>query len=211
MSRDDIRTADRETTAAAADAAPGSPLSMLAAAGRPGDLLPHLHQHAIDRVGGRSAILFRQNPRNGALQATSGFNLETLRADPWLPAGEEAMLLKSAFAQRAPIVVADAGRRMPDLAGRLGMPGATLLPRGRGRERVGLLAVGVPRPPAAEPQELAEIGDLFLVALELLHLRQSDALQRDVRALLEEFASSLSAARNLTACLDALCHGANVL
>src|SRR5262245_51589403 len=103
MPRDKIRTADQEPPAASARPASRSPFSLLASAGRPGDLLPHLHFYAVERVGGRGAILFRHNPRNGVLQATSGFNLEMLRTDPWQPLGEEAIIVQSAFLERHPV------------------------------------------------------------------------------------------------------------
>src|SRR5262245_48816164 len=115
MPRDDLRTADREPVADRR-AAGRSPLSLLATIGRPGDLLPHLHLYAVDRVGGRGAILFRYNPRNGGLQATSAFNLDVLKTDPWEPIGDEAIIVRSAFADREPVLIADADRRMPDLA-----------------------------------------------------------------------------------------------
>jgi PAS domain S-box-containing protein len=211
MPRDDLRTADREPPVAGARPAARSPLSLLATAGRPSDLLPHLHLYAVERVGGRGAILFRHNPRNGGLQATSAFNLEVLTTDPWEPAGDEAIIVRSAFAGREPITIAEAHRRMPDLASRLGTTSALLVPLTRGTDRVGLLAVGLMRPPTARPEEIAEIGDVFTAALEMFHLRQSQELQQDVRALLDEFSSGLSATLNLTSGLDALCHGANVL
>jgi two-component system NtrC family sensor kinase len=183
----------------------------LSTARRPSELLPQLHQYAVERVGGRGAILFRHNPRNGVLQATSGFNLDVLRTEPWQPVGEEAVIVQQTFMQRVPVVVAEADRRMPDLAGRLGTKSALLFPLSRGLERVGMLAVGLTRPTPARPDEIIEIGDVFTTALEMFHLRQSQELQQDVRALLDDFSSGLSATLNLTSGLDALCHGANVL
>jgi signal transduction histidine kinase len=194
------------------EAAPHPLLSMLAHASKATDLLPSLHQHALDAASGDCSLLFRHNPRNGTLQATSGFGLDLLPTDPWLPADEEAAVLASAFEHRSPTLVADADRRMPALAARLGTRCALLLPLVRGADRVGLLAIGFRNRPAREPgDEVAEAGDAFLAALELFHLRQSDELQRDVRALLDEFARSLSASLNLSAALDVFCQGANLL
>src|ERR1700704_3449035 len=77
------------------------PLSSLLAHGRKAtDLLPHLHQHALDATGGVCSLLFQHNPRNGLLQATSGFGLEALRTDPWMPGSEEAALVADGFARR---------------------------------------------------------------------------------------------------------------
>jgi two-component system NtrC family sensor kinase len=212
MPRDDFRPAGREGHITGADMAPRSLLSLVASAGRPGDLLPHLHLHAVERIGGCCAILFRQNPRSGVLQATSGFNLDALRTDPWQPLGDEAAIVQSAFGRRDPVLVADADRRMPDLAARLGTTSAVLFPLARGLERAGLLAIGLARPPAAPlPSDAGEIGDAYVAALEIFHLRQRQELQQDVRALFDEFASGLSATLNLAAGLDHLCQGANVL
>jgi hypothetical protein len=215
MSRDDPR-AERSVRpahpAAGTDTAATPLVTLLAHATGPSDLLPHLHQQALDRAGGVCSLLFQQNPRNGALQATSGFGLEVLRSDPWLPDFEEAAIVTAAFDRRAPVLVADAERRTPDLASRLGRPSALLVPLVRGTDRVGLLAIGFAGPPPPEaPGDVAEIGHAVLTALELLHLRQGADMQRDVRALLEEFSASLTATLSLAAGLDIFCHGANLL
>jgi PAS domain S-box-containing protein len=187
-------------------------VSLLAHEVRQSELLPRLHQHALDRTGGQCSLLFQYNPRNGALHATSGFGLETLRSDAWQPPAGEAALVTSAFERREPLLMRDADRRMPDLAARLGRPSALLLPLARGDDRIGLLAVGFAAPPTGEwTDDVAEVGDAFLTALELFHLRQSEELQRDVRALLADFSASLSASLNLSAGLDMFCHGTNLL
>jgi PAS domain S-box-containing protein len=186
--------------------------SLLARSVKANDLLPHLHQFALDATGGTCSLLFQHNPRNGSLQATSGFRLEALRTDPWMPGDEEATLVADAFSRRAPTLIQETGRQMPDLAARLGTRAALLLPLVRGENRVGLLAVGFSTvPPAAAFEQATEAGDAFIMALELLHLRQAEELQRDVRELLDEFTTSLSATLNLAAGLDIFCHGANRL
>jgi signal transduction histidine kinase len=204
----------RETRNRPASSTAARPLaSLLAHSATPNELLPHLHQHALDVTGGNCSLLFQHNPRTGALQATSGFGLETLRSDPWLPGEEEAALVADAFTRKLPTLVADAARDAPDLAARLDSRTALLLPLARRGERVGLLAVGFEQPPstAAVDDDAIEAADAFMAAIELFHLRQADELQRDVRALLEEFTGSLSATLNLAAGLDIFCHGANRL
>jgi PAS domain S-box-containing protein len=197
---------------AGAETAPRPLASLLADSTTPNELLPHLHQHLLDATGGSCSLLFRQNPRNAALQATSGFGLDVLRTDPWLPGPEESALVADAFTRRLPTLVADAPRQTPDLGARLNTRAALLLPLVRGAERVGLLAVGFDTPPsAAIGDDAIEAADAFNAALELLHLRQGAELQRDVRELLEEFNASLSATLNLAAGLDIFCHGANRL
>jgi PAS domain S-box-containing protein len=188
-------------------------MSLLARTPRIIDLLPHLHEQALEATGGDATLLFEQNPSNGVLQATSSFGLDALHTDPWIPGPEESALVAGAFTRRAPTLVADADRQMPDLASRLNMRSALLLPLARGSERLGLVAIGFNQPPA-DPTisvETEQIADAFITALELFRLRQRDQLQRDIRALLEELSESLSATLNLAAGLDGFCQGANRL
>jgi PAS domain S-box-containing protein len=190
------------------------PIAALLAHGRKAtDLLPHLHQHALDATGGVCSLLFQQNPRNGILQATSGFGLDELRTDPWTPGADEAALVATAFERTTATLVADANRQMPDLSARLNTPAALLLPLVRDEERVGLLAVGFVSPPPTSqlPGDAGEAADAFVAALELIQLRGREELLRDVRALLDEFSASLSATLNLSSGLDIFCHGANRL
>src|SRR4051812_46194401 len=96
--------------------APPSLVSLLAHTNRLVDLLPLLHQHALDVTGGSRVLLFEHNPRNGVMQATSGFGLDHFPTEPWAPAPREAAIVSDAFGRGAPLVVADADRDMPDLA-----------------------------------------------------------------------------------------------
>ena len=110
----------RETRNHPASGTASRPLaSVLAHSTTPNELLPHLHQHALDLTGGSRSLLFQQNPRTGGLHATSGFGLDVLRADPWLPGPAEAALVAEAFDRRTPTLVADATHQTPDLAARL--------------------------------------------------------------------------------------------
>jgi PAS domain S-box-containing protein len=187
--------------------------SLLAHTVKANELLPHLHQHALDVTGGACSLLFQHNPRNDTLQPTSAFGLEALRTDPWLPGDEEAAVIADAFARADPLLVQDAARQTPDLAARLGTRAALLLPLVRRGSRVGLLAVGFHATPS--PAEIEETGrqaaDAFIMALEMVHLRQAEEMQRDVRELLDEFTASLAATLSLAAGLDIFCYGANRL
>jgi PAS domain S-box-containing protein len=201
---------------AAAASAPRALVSLLARTDRLPDLLPHLHQHAVEATGGACSLLFEHNPRNGVLQPTSGFGLDELRTDPWTPGADEAALVADAFGREAPTLVTDAARQMPELAARLGTPAALLLPLARDDERAGLVAIGFRTPPsallAALPDvKIAEIADAFLTTLELFRLRRNDELQTDLRALLDEFAWALGASLNLADGLAILCQGAKRL
>jgi len=195
------------------DTAAPTLLSLFAAGSRAVDLLPHLHRYALDATGGGNSLLFEHNPRSGALQATSGYGLEELRVDPWLPGPDEAALLGQAFTLRAPYLVTDLARQMPDLGIRLGTPSALLLALAQGDTRLGLLAIGFSNAP-----DMAAIGaaslaaaDAFVTAIEVLRLRRNDELQRDLRELIDEFSASISATLNLTAGLEIFCVGANRL
>jgi PAS domain S-box-containing protein len=201
------------TPPSATGTAPRAIVSLLAQITQPSDLLPHLHQHALDVTGGSCSLLFQHNPRNGVLQATSAFALDVLRTDPWMPGPQESDLVASAFERHMPIFVSDADRQMPDLSGRLNARTALLLPLVSRAERIGLVAIGFDDAPSstAVTNEIVEVADAFVVAIELFRLRQSDELQRDVRALLEEFSASLSATLTLSAGLDIFCYGANRL
>jgi PAS domain S-box-containing protein len=202
------------STTSVTGTAPQPIVSLLAHFDKPSELLPHLHQHALDVTGGNSSLLFQHNPRNGVLQATSAFALEELRTEPWMPGPEESALVASAFDRQMPIFVSDADRQMPDLSARLNARTALLLlPLVSNAERIGLVAIGYDEPPSSTSitSEIVEVADAFITAIELFRLRQSDELLRDVRALLEEFSASLSATLNLSAGLDIFCYGANRL
>jgi signal transduction histidine kinase len=213
-------TQNRRSTRSAPGAAAGGTstasrpfATLLAQTGGPSEVLPHLHQRALDVTGGVCSLLFRHNPRNGLLQATSAFGLDVLHTDPWLPDAGEAALVARAFERHAPALVADAVRQMPDLAARLNTRAALLVPLVAASAHVGLLAIGFDTPPDTTDAgvDAEEVGDAFIAALELFKLRQDEDLRRDVRALIEEFSASLSATLNLAAGLDIFCHGANRL
>ncbi len=211
-------TRTRRLTRTSPGAAPGMAehstlLGLLAGTARVIDMLPVLHQRAIDAAGGTCSLLLEHNPRNGVLQATSGSGLDELRTDPWMPSAEEHALITSVFARRAPTFVADADRQAPDLSSRLGAPALLLVPIAQGGERVGLLAIGFASAPATphDVGDLSEIGDAFFVALELFRHRQREDLQRDLIELTEEFSTVLASRLNISSALDIFCHGASRL
>jgi PAS domain S-box-containing protein len=188
-------------------------MSLLAGGSRAIDLLPHLHRHAIEAIGGGCSLLFEYNPRSAALHPTSGYGLDELRVDSWMPVPEENTLLTEAFGRGEPILVADLAGQMPDMGLRLGTQNAVLIPLAQGGERLGLLAIGFSTAP-----DMANIGlesrataDVFVTAIDLLRLRRRDDLLRDLRELIEEFSASISATLNLSAGLEIFCVGANRL
>ena len=199
-------------------AGPGRPgrqpiVSLIARASRLTDVLPHLHQHALDATRDACSLLFEFDPGSGIMQATSGFGLEELVTDPWIPGPPEHKLVSEAFARQGPTFVADADRQMPELTERLRTSSALLVPLISGSQRTGLLAIGFATAPVsmAATGDTAAVADTFVAALELFRLRQQAELQGDLRELIDEFSASLSATLNLSAGLDIFCHGANRL
>src|SRR4029078_479444 len=72
-----------------ADPSPLPIVSLLAQSAGPPDVVPRLHEYALAATGGSCALLFEQNPRNAVLQATSGYGLEELSTEPWVPSDAE--------------------------------------------------------------------------------------------------------------------------
>jgi hypothetical protein len=188
-------------------------LSKIARADRLGDVLPSLHQHAVETVGGSSSILFEYNARRGTLHATSAHGLETLHPEPWQPGGDEGRLVTLSFGRKTPTLVSDLAAQMPDLARRL-QPAteAALVPLTIGDHRAGLLAIGFVGLPSTSPpgppgEGWADIVDACRLALELFGLRQREALGRDLRALVDQFSVSLAGTLDLAVSLDIVCQG----
>jgi signal transduction histidine kinase len=170
----------------------------------------------VSATGGTRSLLFEHNPRNGIMQATSGFGLDELRTDPWHPDAGEAALVEGAFADGGPALIAGIDRQMPELAARLGTPAALLVPLRRSDVRVGLLAIGVDAAAAADPpaswrDAASEIADALLATLDLFRLRQNEELHRHLRDLLDDFSARLSESLDLAAGLDRFSHGVNRL
>jgi PAS domain S-box-containing protein len=187
--------------------------TLLARATSLADVLPQLHQRAIALTHGVCSLLFEHNARTGAMQATSGYGLDALPTDPWMPASPEAHVVSDAFSRTSPTFVPDADRVMPELSARLGTTSAMLVPLVQHAERLGLLAIGVGVPPKGGPAgaDLTPIADAFVTALELFRLRQNEAVQGDLRHVFDDFGAILSATLNLSAGLESFCHGANLL
>jgi len=158
-------------------------------------------------------LLFEHNPRNGGLQPTSGFGVDELRPDPWLPGPAELSRVNEAFARNEPLFVPDIARSMPDLAGRLQTPAALLLPLAHDHRRAGMLAVGFPAGALGlhDQDAASEVGDGVLAALELLRLRRNEEVQRELHQVISEVSATLSATLNLGEGLAIFCDRANRL
>jgi signal transduction histidine kinase len=187
-------------------------LSRLAHTPRLTELLPPLHEYALQSTGGSCSVLFELNPRDSAWYATSGFGLDELGSDPWTPDDPQRHLLDDMFRRHASTLVTDHGREMPDLVLRLGAPATLLIPLALGERRLGLLVIGFGSVPAgSEWKSAAEIGDAFTSVLEFARLRQKEELESDLQALLDRFGESLSTTLSLTSGLEVFCHGARQL
>ena len=177
------------------------------------DLLPLLHEHAVEAAGGSCSILFQFDPRGERLQATSAFGVDLLPLDPWPADPREARVPEIALVETQPLFLPDLRNSAPRLAQYLGTPAAVLAPLLQLQERLGVLAIGC-RPPAPDAEVLQDVGSVghaFVLALERArYLRDAD-LQRELRGLLQEVSRTVSSARKLAAGLEIFCAGANRL
>src|SRR5262245_63730553 len=107
-------------------------VSLLAQSRGSTDVLPRLHQYALQVTGGSCSLLFEHNPRNAVLQVTSGYGVDELLTEPWAPSDAEGSLVSETFVRRAPTFVSDVVQQMPDLSERLKTPAALLVPLVRG-------------------------------------------------------------------------------
>jgi signal transduction histidine kinase len=193
---------------------PGPPLeTVLARASDIGDVLPHLHERALQRVGGVCSLLFEYDPRNGWLLLTSASRATPHAGAAWTPAEEERLVIDEAFRQHAPTYVPALQRQMPDLWARIETTSALLLPLSRGVDRTGLLIVGfddVP-PPLSANAEVIDLANAFQTTIELFRLRRNQTIRENVRQLLDEFCDGLSATSDIRAGLETFCRRANSL
>lgn len=193
-------------------------MSLLAQATSRPEILSLLHQQALDATGGRCSLLLELSPRTGMLHATSGYQLEELRTDPWMLTDGERSLVSGVLGRRAATWVSDLDRQMPELRWRLGTPGALLVPLTERRRHIGLLAIGfhAAKPLQLKPLQLHDeattgVAEAFVATLEVFRLRRREELRNDTRELLDAFVAHLSATFNMAEGLEAFCHGAKVL
>ena len=182
---------------------------VLARHARMADLLPHLHQYAVDTAKGRCSVLLQTNPRTALLHPTSAFGLDYLPTDPWLT-GDDTRLAATTMASDAPVLASDLRTRHPTLADNLATRHAVLLPLAGLDEPLGIVIIGLDTEPSAHALEetLTPVADAFVLALERNRLQRDADLQRDVRVLLEDFSQRVSSALNLRAGLEIFCDSA---
>jgi signal transduction histidine kinase/GAF domain-containing protein len=183
---------------------------VLARHARMSDLLPQLHQYAVDTARGRCSVLLQTNPRTALLHPTSAFGLEYLPTAPWLTADHELRLVSDATRADQPTVVRDLPTRFSALATHLGTTHAILLPLAGLEGPLGVLIIGVDADPSGHDLEtlLSPVADAFVLTIERARLRRDADLQRDLRALMLDFSQRVSSALNLRAGLEIFCDGA---
>jgi PAS domain S-box-containing protein len=183
---------------------------VLARHARMADLLPHLHEYAVETARGRCSVLLQTNPRTALLHPTSAFGLDYLPTSPWLAAEPESCLAAKAFKAEQPLLTTDLPSRYPALASHLGTRDAVLLPLTGLEGPLGLVVIGIETEPLSQDLEtaLTPVADAFVLALERQRLQRDADLQRDVRVLLQDFAQRVSSALNVRAGLEIFCDGA---
>jgi len=181
-------------------------LAALSTTDRLSDLLPLLHQHAIDALRGRSSIVFQFDPSGEWLKATSAFGIDRLPTEPWLASG--GLVPRALFRDGRPVAVGDLTRSVRGVAEYLNAPSAVLVPLAHMQNRIGVLAVGCDGNPGPERlADLQPVGDAFALALERARAARDADLQHDLRALLQDFSRAVSSSLNLAAGLEGVCLG----
>jgi C4-dicarboxylate-specific signal transduction histidine kinase len=175
----------------------------MARSGRMGELLPSLHQRALEVSAGRCSVLTRWDPRTAGLQASTAAGLDHLEPDPWLTDPDERAAADRVWGAGEPEVVQTLDR----LTARLQSRAAVLVPLQTRTDRLGLLIVGTDDLERAEraKEELAIVGDLLSVALEGARLRYQADLHRDLRELLADISRGVSSSLHIGASLELFC------
>src|SRR5882672_2811732 len=180
---------------------------VLARGARMANLLPQLHECAVDTADGRCSVLLQTNPRTAQLHPTSASGLDYLPTSPWLTSDAEARLAAAALSSEQPTPVPDIAARYASLGAQLGTRHALLLPLNGLDDQLGLLVIGLDVDPSGEELEarMAPVADAFVLAIERLRLQRDADLQRDLRALMLDFTQRVSSALNLRAGLEIFC------
>lgn len=186
---------------------------VLARHARMADLLPHLHEYAVETAAGRASVLLQVHPRTGQLHPTSAFGLEYLPTSPWLTDGDAARIARQAMQVDAAAWLRDLPSQFPELAGRLQTRHALCVPLTGLDTALGVLVLGMDTesPLLDIAARLAPVADAFVLALERQRLQRDADLQRELRALMHDFSERVSATLALRPGLEIFCDGATRL
>ena len=176
------------------------------------ELLPQLHEYAVETARARCSVLLQISPRTGGFHPTSAFGLDDLPTAPWLT-GNLSQLARTTMSDGAPAALRDLPAQYVDLAERLHTRHAILLPLIGLESQLGVLVLGTDEDPAISDiaVPLGPVADAFILTMERLRLQRDADLQRDLRALMLDFSDQVSATLTLRAGLEIFCDGASRL
>ncbi len=168
------------------------------------DLLPDLHQHAVQLAEGTCSVLVQLTPRDDRLLASSATGVEELAAEPWLASSPGRRATERAWEEKNIIILNDLAEQVPELTARLKTRGAVLVPLIVQERRLGLLIIGIDRPDAAQAAApaLASLGEILALVLERDRLRREVDLHRDFNALFDDLSRTTYSAVALPARLE---------
>jgi PAS domain S-box-containing protein len=168
------------------------------------DLLPDLHQHAVQLAAGTCSVLVQCTPRDERLLASSATGLEQLAPEPWLTTAAGRLATERAWEERNIVILNDLSEQVPELTARLRTRGAVLVPLVVHDRRMGLLIIGIERPDAAQAvaPALASLGEVLALVLERDRLRREVDLHRDFSALFDDLSRTTYSAVALPARLE---------
>jgi PAS domain S-box-containing protein len=186
---------------------------LLVRSDRLADLLPQLHQKAVEVAGGQRSVLLQRHPNDRRLRATSAFGLDQLPGDDWAATAPEEARLDQIFRGDRPVLVTDLRQTLPSIAGGLQASSALIVPLHSPQHRVGLLLIARDSSPVPDDglEVVGAVGDLLVMALERAQMVREADLQRDLGNLFQLFSRSVSSALTLGAGLEAFCGDANRL
>jgi signal transduction histidine kinase len=172
------------------------------------DVLPDLHQRAIQACGGTCSVLLSPavKGRSGLL-ATSAFGLDRLERDLWLTSSAGRVAAARAWETSEIVLLGRLPQTASDLATRLGTSGAVLVPVVASDRVLGLLVIGTDDLALAEAARDAVRGvaDLLALVLERARLKRETDSRREISSIFSELSRTLSSSLTLPARLEVVC------
>ncbi|MCA1583360.1 MAG: PAS domain-containing protein [Acidobacteria bacterium] len=171
------------------------------------DLLPDLHQRAVQACGGRCSVLLTSGPQGPSLFASSAFCVEELAHDAWLTSAPGRAAAARAWSTADLVTIECLSQTMPDLAQRLNTSGALLVPLVAANRPLGLLVLGVDEPIALDQcrDAVLAVGDLFTLVLDRARLQREANIEDDLEKMFAELTRSMSSSLTLPSRLESFC------